>query len=247
MTTASQELKPERGGGLSRWRDILRTLETEIASGQPARGERLPTEAQMAARFGVNRHTVRQAVGELARAGLVRVEHGRGAFVSEDVIDYAVAPRTRFSEWIRRHNREPSGQVLDLRELPADAEVAANLGLAEGDAVVLMDRLGAADGIPVSLAAHYFPLARLPGIAVALASSPTVTDALAAVGVSDYVRKSTRVSARLPSASEARLLRFPRTRPLLVCENLNVDRQGRIVEYGVTRHPSPRVQVVFEP
>lgn len=229
------------------WRDISQTLEAEIASGQPARGERLPTEAQMAARFGVNRHTARRAVDELARAGLVRVEHGRGAFVSEDVIDYAVAPRTRFSEWIRRHNREPSGRVLQLRELPADAEVSANLGLSEGDGVVLMERLGAADGVPVSLAAHYFPLERLPGIAAALASSPTITAALAAVGVPDYIRQSTRVSARLPLAAEARLLQLARTRPLLVCENLNVDRLGRIVEYGVTRHPSPRVQIVFEP
>lgn len=247
MTTASQDSRPERRGGVARWRDILQTLEAEIATGQPARGERLPTEAQVAARFGVNRHTARRAVDELARAGLVRVEHGRGAFVSEDVIDYEVAPRTRFSEWIRRHNREPSGRVLQLRELPADAEVAANLGLAEGDGVVLMERLGAADGVPVSLAAHYFPLERLPGMAAALASSSTITEALAAVGVPDYVRQSTRVSARMPSAAEARLLQLARTRPLLVCENLNVDRLGRIVEYGVALHPSPRVQVVFEP
>lgn len=247
MTTALPASRPERRDGVALWRGISQTLEAEIASGQPARGERLPTEAQVAARFGVNRHTARRAVDELARAGLVRVEHGRGAFVSEDVIDYAVAPRTRFSEWIRRHNREPSGRVLQLRELPADAEVSANLGLAEGDAVALMERLGAADGVPVSLATHYFPIERLPGIAAALASSPTITAALAAVGVPDYVRQSTRVSARLPSPAEARFLQLARTRPLLVCENLNVDRLGRVVEYGVSLHPSPRVQVVFEP
>lgn len=247
MTTASRDTRLERRGGIALWRDIAQTLEAEIASGRPARGERLQTEAQLAGRFGVNRHTARRAVDELARAGLVRVEHGRGAFVSEDVIDYEVVPRTRFSEWIRRHNREPSGRILQLRELPAGAEVAANLGIAEGDDVVLMERLGAADNIPVSLAAHYFPVERLPGMAAALASSPTITEAFAAVGVSDYVRQSTRVSARLPTATEARLLQFARTRPLLVCENLNVDRLGRVVEYGVALHPSPRVQVVFEP
>lgn len=247
MTAALGGSRPERRDGVAVWRDIAQTLEAEIAAGQPARGERLPTEAQVAARFGVNRHTARRAVDELARAGLVRVEHGRGAFVSEDVIDYEVVPRTRFSEWIRRHNREPSGRVLQLRELPAGTEVAANLDLAEGEGVVLMERLGAADGVPVSLAAHYFPLGRLPGIAAALASSPTITAALAAVGVPDYIRQSTRVSARLPSATEARLLQLGRMQPLLVCENLNVDQSGRVVEYGVALHPSPRVQVVFEP
>ena len=73
---------------------------------------RLPTEAQLSARFGVNRHTVRRALEELSRNGLVRIEQGRGSFVAEDVLDYTVGPRTRFSEWIRRHNKEPSGRVL---------------------------------------------------------------------------------------------------------------------------------------
>ncbi len=51
----------------------------------------------------------------------------------------------------------------------------------------------------------------------------------------------------MPSAEEAALLRTPRARPLLVTENINVDRAGLVVEYGVARYPRPRVQIVFEP
>jgi GntR family phosphonate transport system transcriptional regulator len=232
--------------GLPLWRRIATTLGEEIADGRLPPGAQMPTEMALAARFAVNRHTVRRAIEDLSRAGLVTTEQGRGSFVSEDVLDYVVGPRTRFSEWVRRNNREPSGRVLDLRTTQADAVIAEGLSIAPGDSVVMMERLGLADGLPVGVSTHWFPAA-LPGIADALAREDTITAALAAAGVRDYRRSRTRVSARLPDAAEAALLRTARNRPLLVCENTNVDVDGRIVELGYTRHPTPRVQVVFEP
>jgi GntR family transcriptional regulator, phosphonate transport system regulatory protein len=236
---------PTPGGAL--WRQIADTLHAEIVAGRLSAGARLPTEAALAARFAVNRHTVRRALEELSRDGLVTVEQGRGSFVTEDVLDYAVEPRTRFSEWIRRANKEPSGRVLDLRAAAADAAIARGLGLEPGAPVVVLERLGMADGRPVGLGSHWFPAMRLSGIEDALRRESTISAALAAVGVADYRRRSTRVSARLPSPAEAALLRTARNRPLLVCENTNVDGDGRIVELGISRHPTPRVQIVFEP
>ncbi len=233
--------------GIARWRHIADALRGEVAAGTLRPGDRLPSEPLLAGRFGVNRHTVRRAVEELSRAGLLRVEQGRGSFVAEDVLDYVVSPRTRFSEWIRRHNREPSGRVLHLAEEPASPAVAAGLGLAEGEAVVLLERVGLADGRPVSLASHHFPAARLPGLLPALREEAGISAALARVGVTDYLRQSTRVSARMPTAAEATALSVARGLPLLVCENTNVDRTGRVLEFCIARHPTPRVQVVFEP
>jgi len=233
--------------GVARWRRIAETLRREILEGGLSAGDRMPTEARLAARFGVNRHTVRRGLEELSLAGLIRIEQGRGSFVAEDVLEYLVGPRTRFSEWIRRHNREPSGRVLDLRELEADRRVAAGLGLRTGVKVVLFEHLGLADGRPISLASHYFPTVRLRGILEALRAEQAVTKALARVGVADYLRQSTRVTARMPTPSEATLLEMPRSRPLLSCENVNVDRDGTIIEFGIACYPTPRVQVVFEP
>ena len=233
--------------GVTLWRQIARALERDIAAGTHAVGARLPTEAQLAARFAVNRHTVRRALEDLSRRGLIRVEQGRGSFVAEETFDYEVGPRTRLSEWIRKHNKEPEGRVLDLCEVGADAAAAAALGLRPGAHVARLERLGLADGLPVSLTTHHFPLARLPGMLAALRASVTITEALARCGVADYLRQSSRVTARLPQPREAELLRLPRARPLLVAENVNVDRGGTIVEYGVSRFPTPRVQLVFEP
>jgi GntR family phosphonate transport system transcriptional regulator len=243
----AQMARADREPGVTLWRQIYRSIEDEIARGIPAPGGRLPTEAQFSERFAVNRHTVRRALEELSRNGLIRIEQGRGSFVAEDVLDYAVAPRTRFSEWIRRHNKEPSGQILELREIAADAAVAAGLGVRPGARVVRLERLGLADGRPVSIGTHHFPAARFPGLLAALRKSATITEALLQQGVSDYRRQVTRVSARLPQPQEAELLQTPRNRPLLITENVNVDQHGAVVEFGVSRYPTPRVQIVIEP
>jgi GntR family phosphonate transport system transcriptional regulator len=236
-----------RQDGVALWRQIVGKLQTDIASGGLKPGSRLPTEAELSARFGVNRHTVRRALEELSRDGLVRVEQGRGSFVAEDIIDYNVEARTRFSEWIRKHNKEPSGLVRQLREIPADQRIAAGLGVRGGSRVVVLERLGFADDRPVGLTRHYFPAVRLKGILQALQASPRITEALRAVGVDDYLRQQTRVTARLPTQTEAELLRMARNRPVLITENVNVDRAGTIVEFATGCYPTPRVQIVFEP
>ena len=236
-----------RQDGVALWRQIATRLQHDIGAGTYPPGGRLPTEAELSARFRVNRHTVRRALEELSRGGLVRVEQGRGSFVAEDVLEYTVEARTRFSEWIRRHNMEPSGRLLQLKETAANSHIATGLGIRSGSRVVLLERLGFADDRPVSLSQHYFPTARLRGILDALRTAPTITEALKSVGVTDYLRQVTRVTARLPNAEEAELLRMPRNRPLLVTENVNVDRAGTVVEFGLSRYPTPRVQIVFEP
>jgi len=237
----------ERAQGTTLWRQIEQSVERDIHEGRHGPGARLPTEAELAQRFDVNRHTVRRAMEELARRGLIRIEQGRGSFVAEDLVDYTIGPRTRFSEVVARQNREPGGITLRALEVPADEEVALGLHLRPRRPVVLIERLGLVDGLPVSIATHYFCAARFPGLLEAYRQLGGVTAALKACGVADYLRRSTRVTARLPTADESALLKLPRTRPVLVTEATNVDLAGSIVEFGIACYSTARVQLVFEP
>jgi len=235
-----------RGQGVSLWRQIVQTIEREIASGGHRPGARLPTEAELSARFAVNRHTVRRAMEELEGRGLVRIEQGRGSFVAEDILDYRLGPRTRFSEIIRRQNREPGGRIVHVSEIPAEAGLAEQLGIRRGRAVVQVERLGMADGRPVVLGLHHFPAARFARLPALLAENHSITAALAACGVPDYRRRVTRVTARLPTPEEAELLQQSRNRPVLVAEAVNTDPAGEVVDVTIARYAAGRVQLVVE-
>ncbi len=236
-----------RRTGVTLWRQIEAVLAGELASGAIKPGQKLPTEQQLSARFRVNRHTVRRAMEELERRGLIRIEHGRGTFAADWVIDYALSPRTRFSEIIARQNREPTGRILRVSEVPADDAAAKALAVRRGVLLWKVDRLGCADGRPVSFTRHHFPRSRFPGLADAVSNSRgSITRALADCGLTEYFRRFSRISARLPSAEEAEVLDHPCNHAVLVTEAVNVDAEGVPVEYGLATYPAGRVQISVE-
>lgn len=236
-----------REPGVAMWRQIAGEIERDVSAGTYRPGERLPTEFVFAERFGVNRHTVRRAIAHLVEKGLLHVEQGRGTFVHEHIVDYAVGKRTRFSEIVAGQRRAPGG-VLVLAELrKAGAACAKALGVDRNAHVFVLRTLGEADGRPISLGDHMFRPADVPGLAEAYARHGSITKALADIGIPDYARRTTRVTARLPTRDEAGLLQQPPNRPVLVSESLNVTLDGKPLEYGVTLFAGDRVQLVFEP
>jgi GntR family transcriptional regulator, phosphonate transport system regulatory protein len=233
----------ERGSGVAVWRQIAHRLESDLRTGGFEAGARLPTETELAARFTVNRHTVRRAIADLAARGLVRVEQGRGTFLQDLVIDYPLRRRTSFSANLLAQDRAPSHEILEAAEVAADAEVARALGLRRAARVVYSASVGFADGVPVSYGRSFFPAARFPGLADRLRRQPSISAVLTGYGLADYRRATTRVLARLPSAEEAARLRQPAGEPVLVTEAVDVDPEGRPIRYGATCFAGARVQL----
>jgi GntR family phosphonate transport system transcriptional regulator len=236
----------ERGSGIAMWRQIEDRMRQDIVEGLWKPGDRLPTEAELAERFGVNRHTLRRALAALRDSGLVRIEQGRGTFVQDDVIDYAVTRRTRFTQNITSLERRPSGEIVRTGTIAATAQVATALDLRRGQKVVLVEAVNLVDGRPVSIVAHHFPHARFEGLDQTYRETGSITKALRRHGIDDYLRKLSRVSARLPDADDARLLGMARAQPILYTESINVDLDGRPIEYSIARSAGHRLQLVFE-
>jgi len=90
------------------WRSIADSLQSEIGQGLYRPGDKLPTEAELALRFGVNRHTVRHALAALAEAELVHSRRGAGVFVASRPTEYPLGRRVRFHQNIRDSGRTPS-------------------------------------------------------------------------------------------------------------------------------------------
>jgi GntR family phosphonate transport system transcriptional regulator len=235
-----------RDGGRPVWRQIEDILVAEIARGVYPPESQLPTENELAARFDVNRHTVRQAVAAVAQRGLLLVEQGRGSFVVRDAIDYALGPRTRFSANLLSQGRDPATELIGIAEERAGIVVARELKVRPGTKLLRLDSLGRANARPITLGRHYFPARLVPGLADAFTQYGSITKALRQAGIGDYRRQWTRVTARLPTADEAHLLRCATTQPLLVTEGLNTESGGRPLEYAIGLFASDRVQFMIK-
>lgn len=228
------------------WREIEATLGNEIAEGVYPSGARLPAEAELAARFGVNRHTVRRALSELQSRGSISIERGRGTFVTSSRLTYPVSQRTRFSENVSRVSSNARGQLLRSWQMLATEVLARELDVPVGSSLIAFDDLRIIDGEPVSLTTHHFPADRFHELPVLFAETGSVTKALAALGVDDYARRLTRVHARKSTLEEAKILRHDLHAPVLVVEAINVDAHGRPIEFGNTRSTGGRWEIVFD-
>jgi GntR family transcriptional regulator len=138
-------------------------LAGQIAAGALVPGDRLPTEHELAASFGVSRMTLRHALAELARRGLVTRAVGRrgGTFVAAPKLEQDLTTLAGFSEQLRRH-----GMVAGARVLSATLRVpgpAARAALETGEAFDIR-RVRLADGKPVALERSLFPAVRFPGL-----------------------------------------------------------------------------------
>jgi len=232
----------DRSRGVALWRQIEARIEQAIVVGRYADG-RLPPAQQLAEEFGVNRHTVRQALLGLQERGLLHMARGRGAVLRQAAIQYSLGERPRFSRNLARQNLAGRFRVIDIATVPASPAAAKALGLRAGAMVERVVTVGLADEVPISAATHCFP-ARLAGVGEALRRSGSVTRALSQLGVADYVRKWTRITAELPEPEIAARLEMGEARPILLAIALNVDGEGRAVQYSETAFCAERVQLI---
>lgn len=229
------------------WQSIATTLTAEIAAGHYRPGDRLPTEGALAARFGVNRHTLRRAVAALAADGLVLSRRGAGVFVAATPTDYALGRRVRFHRNLAASGKVPGREILSVETRASDMTEARALRLDTGAPVHVCEGLSLADGQPIALFRSVFPACRLPALPLHLRAHLSVTRALAAHGVADYTRADTRITAQIATASQAIHLRVQEGDPILRTVAINLDPAGTPIEYGMTWFSGDRITLVLQP
>ncbi len=228
------------------WRAIADTLRSDIAEGRYLPGDKLPTEAALAERFGVNRHTVRHGLSALVKEGLIRTRRGAGVFVAATPTDYPIGKRVRFHENLIAAGRRPEKRVLQVEERASTGGEANALSIDMGDPVCAYHGLSLSDGQPIAVFESLFSLTRLPGIVTALSETSSVTEALNMAGVRDYTRATTRLTAVRASATQALHLHVSEGDPLLRSSGVNVDEAMVPIEYGRTWFVGDRVTLTLE-
>lgn len=232
--------------GITLWRRISDDYEQMILVGKYDSGTRLPAETEIAAHYGVNRHTVRRALAELAARGMVRSERGSGTYVKDNKLDYRIAARTRFSEIVAAAGHDAQGRLLDHRVEPASEEVARRLGLPLGASVIRLEIVRSSDRVPVSIATTWLCAERFRDAAKMFRSARSITKVLNQCGINGYRRKWTRITAGFTDAVDAARLRLSVHRPVLVVDSVDVTADGKPVLTTCGRFAADRVALVVE-
>jgi GntR family transcriptional regulator, phosphonate transport system regulatory protein len=238
------------GGSVPRsplWTAIAETLSIEIAEGHYRPGDRLPTEAELAARFGVNRHTVRRGLADLAARGLVHARRGAGVFVAARSTEYPLGRRTRFHQNLAASGQTATREILRLETRASDAREAEALMIGVGTPVHVCEGVSLADGAPIAFFRSVFPARRLPDMPLHLRASHSITAALAAQGIADYTRAWTRLTAKGANPMLATHLRLAQGAPILRSVAVNIGTDGVPVEYGQTWFAGDRVTLTVVP
>lgn len=228
------------------WSSIERELASDIASGSLKAGTKLPGEHALASRFSVNRHTVRHALAALASKGLVQVRQGLGTFVSDVAVDYVLGRRTRFAENLSAAGFRGRHRFVSSTAMKATKPVASALGLRPGTLVLRILAVGEANDRPITLGEHHFAARRFKGLEESFARTGSISAALAEHQVTDFFRRRSVVSARLPGRDIARHLGQDPRRPVLLVEGVNVDSTGQPIEFGRTWFAGDLVQVIVD-
>ncbi|MCC7286273.1 MAG: GntR family transcriptional regulator [Burkholderiaceae bacterium] len=220
-----------RDGTRPLYRQIKLLIVQDLQAGVWKPGEMIPSEWDLADRFGVSQGTVRKAIGELAAQHLLQRRQGKGTFVATHAEQ---ATRYRFLRLAADDGsqRDLTRRLLQCQRLRADPDVARLLGLRSGESVVFVRRLLLADSRPVVLDDIWLP-ARLFGDLTAerLAAYEGSMYAMfeSAFGVR-MIRAEEKIRALAAPAEAAALLGVAAGAPLLSVERRSLTYRERPVE-----------------
>jgi DNA-binding GntR family transcriptional regulator len=226
---ADLSLDLDRSSPVPLYYQVAQQIERAIEQGRLGPGSKLDNEIELADRFGLSRPTMRRAIQELVRKGLLVRKRGVGTQVVHGSVKRAVELSSLFDDLVRT-KLQPTTQVLLHETLPAPDEVAVALGLAPGADAVHLERLRFARDEPLAILRNWLPLT---------VASFRPQD-LERGGLYAYLRSSgvkicvasQRIGARAATAEEAKLLGVRRGSPLLTMQRVTYDDIGQAVELG---------------
>jgi len=148
--------------GIPRYVKIRESLRDQILSGELERGQKLPSEDELAAQYGVSRMTVRQGISELIDDGLLYRRHGVGTFVSFPHIERDHSRLSNFFDNSNIQGIDAKSTILNIEVVPARAKIAQALVLETGEPVIHIKTLRQADDIIITLHDAYIPQRLFP-------------------------------------------------------------------------------------
>ena len=215
--------------------DQLVDILTEKIDHEYHAGDMIPSERELSERYGLSRTTVRLALQELERLGLVVRQHGRGTFVTDRSAKVTNLTQSySFTEQMRAMGREPETTILDFCEMEADKNLAEHMGCRIGDRIFKLKRLRSADNMPMMVERSYLPVRKFLSLKRPLLERKPLYDVIE----QDFQQKI-RVAeeefyASIARPTDAHLLGIVEGSPVLGLVRTTYNESNEVVEYTLS-------------
>ena len=218
---------------------VRAALQRIIEGSEYGPGDRIPSERELSERLGVSRMTVRRAIEDLARLGLLERRSTSGTYVREPkVLRGAGGPALSLSHRLRAGGAEPGSRLLSYEARPAPRKTAERLRLSVGEPLVVSRRLRLVNGQPFALESSYLPQALVPGLAAADLVDGSLYEVLRDRYGIVLGRSEDTISLSRATPDEAELLELEADAPILLLRSVVSEASGRPIEYLVSvNHP----------
>ena len=216
-----------QGGPL--YLQLQRWLGDAIASGALKPGDALPSERDLALKVAVSRVTVRKAVQQLVREGVLVQRHGSGTFVAPQAhrVEQSLSQLTSFAEDMARRGMSVHSAWLDRGVYDPSPEETMILGLPSGERVTRVARLRISGHTPLAIERAALSAAIVPDPYEIGASLYAHLDRTG----NRPVRAIQRIRAANLGESDARLLEVPVGAAGLNIERISYLSSGKVIEF----------------
>ena len=208
-------------------------------------GDAIPSERQLCTDLGVSRLTVRAALDDLVRDGMLVRRHGSGTFVSEPKIAQELT-MTSFTEDMRRRGMEPGSKTLELRIVPAGAHLGRLLHVSPSEPVVIISRLRLADRETMAIETLHVRSSLVPGLAHDDLERQSFYDILEERYGIEIVGGTQTIEPTVTNEEESAALGVPLHSPAFLFERTTRAADGGIVEYVRSIYRGDRYKLVTE-
>jgi GntR family transcriptional regulator len=224
---------------------VAQRIQELISAGHLGQGGRLPTERELAVRFGVSRTTVRQVLDRLEHEGAVHRRRGRGGgtFVSRRRVDIDFSYLAGIPSYLRAQGFRPGAHVVSARMVPADDTVAGALRIPAGTLVYEVVRIRLADEVCISLENARIPVSLAPDL-LAQPLDDSIYDLLTDRYGVTCVKAIERMAAVLADREQSELLGIRVGDPLMAIERVAFDLDEKPIEYSTDLFVGDRTTVI---
>lgn len=141
---------------------IERILREKIHSHEIKPGEKLPTEKELEEAFGVSRVTVRRAITNIVRDGLIEIKRGHGTFLRTENFEEPVSGLRSYTEEALKQGYQPSLKMLTFKKIKPNDEILKKLMLNKDDYIFIIVRLRLLNNEPSGIDTTYIPVKLVP-------------------------------------------------------------------------------------